>query len=155
LIFVDYAENIARRAAALSPGRVLETAAGTGIVSRCLRDYLPPDSKLTSTDLSPAMLEVAKAKFQATEQISFLPADAAFETVVCQFGVMFYPDKDKSYREAYRVLVPGGHYLFSVWDSHRYNSFGRIAHETVGRFFPEDPPQFQKVPFSYTFEPIK
>jgi len=163
LIFVDYAENIARRAAALSPGRVLETAAGTGIVSRCLRDYLPTDSKLTSTDLSPAMLEVAKEKFQATEQISFLPADAtalpfqsaAFETVVCQFGVMFYPDKDKSYREAYRVLVPGGHYLFSVWDSHRYNSFGRIAHETVGRFFPEDPPQFQKVPFSYAFEPIK
>jgi ubiquinone/menaquinone biosynthesis C-methylase UbiE len=163
MIFVDYAEDIARRAADLKPGRVLETAAGTGIVSRRLRDHLPPATQLVSTDLSPAMLEIAKAKFKPSEPIGFRPADAtalpfpdaAFDLVVCQFGVMFFPDKDKCYREVYRVLVPGGHYLFSVWDAHRYNAFGRIPHELLARFFPDDPPQFQSIPFSYGFEPIR
>jgi hypothetical protein len=62
---------------------------------------------------------------------------------------MFFPDKDKSYREAHRVLAPGGRYLFSVSDAHRYNPFGRIADEVARGFFPSDPPQFYKVPFSY------
>jgi ubiquinone/menaquinone biosynthesis C-methylase UbiE len=163
VIFVDYAEDIARRAAALKPKRVLETAAGTAIVSRRLRDHLLPATQLVSTDLSPAMLEIVKAKFKPSEQITFQPADAtalpfpdaAFDVVVCQFGVMFYPDKDRSYREVHRVLVPGGRYLFNVWDSHKYNPYGRLAHETAGRFFPDDPPQFQKIPFSYGFESIK
>src|SRR5215472_18838690 len=69
---------------------------------------------------------------------------------------MFFPQKDALYREVYRVLAPGGHYLFSVWDSHRHNSFGRIAHEIAGSFFPTDPPQFYRVPFSYhQIDPIK
>ena len=81
---------------------------------------------------------------------------AASTPIVCQFGLMFFPDKDKSYREAYRVLAPGGRYFFNVWDSHRYNPFGRIAHETAGRFFPADPPQFYSVPFScHQIDPIK
>lgn len=163
VIFVDYAEDIARRAAALNPTRVLETAAGTGIVSRRLRNHLPAATQLVSTDLSPAMLEIAKTKFKPTEQTTFQPADAtalpfpdaSFDVVVCQFGVMFYPDKDKSYSEVHRVLAPGGSYLFNVWDSHRYNAFGRIPHELLARFFPDNPPQFQAIPFGYAFEPIK
>jgi SAM-dependent methyltransferase len=163
VIFIDYADDIARRAAALKPARVLETAAGTGIVSRRLRDHLPAAAHLISTDLSPAMLEIAKTKFKPAEQVAFQPADAtalpfgdaSFDVVVCQFGVMFYPDKDKSYREVHRVLAPGGCYLFNVWDSHRYNPFGRIPHETAARFFPDDPPQFQNIPFGYAFDSIK
>ncbi len=160
VIFVDYADDIARRAAALNPKRVLETAAGTGIVSRRLRDHLPAYVQLVSTDLSPAMIETAKTKFKPNEQVSFQPADATalpfpdqnFDVVVCQFGVMFYPDKDKSYREVHRVLAPGGCYLFSAWDSHRTNAFGRIPHGLLARLFPDDPPQFQAIPFSYTFD---
>src|ERR1700743_491916 len=128
LVFVDYADDIARRAAALEPARVLETAAGTGIVSRRLRDRLPGASYLISTDLPPGMLEIAQRKFEVEERVVFRQADAtalpfddaSFDVVVCQFGVMFYPDKDKSYREVHRVLAPGGHYLFSVWDTPRY-----------------------------------
>ncbi|MFZ3361453.1 MAG: class I SAM-dependent methyltransferase [Xanthobacteraceae bacterium] len=163
IIFADFAEDMAHRVAAYEPRRVLETAAGTGIVTRSLRDHLPAEARLVATDLNPPMLDVARRKFRSGEAVEFEPADAmalpfeaaSFDVVVCQFGVMFYPDKDKAYREVYRVLAPGGRYLFSVWDSHKYNPFGRIAHELVGRAFPVDPPQFQKVPFSYPFDSIK
>jgi SAM-dependent methyltransferase len=164
VVFVDYAADIARRAAACNPTRVLETAAGTGIVTRQLRDFLPVGVHVTATDLNAPMLEVARTKFSSGEAVDFQPADAAalpfsdgtFDAVVCQFGVMFFPQKDASYREGCRVLTPGGHYLFSVWDSHRHNPFGRIAHEIAGSFFPNDPPQFYNVPFSYyQIDPIK
>ena len=164
IIFTDFAEEMARHAAAVAPQRVLETCAGTGIVTRRLRDLLPADAKLTVTDLNPPMLDVARAKFAAGEAVEFQPADAialpfpdqAFDAVVCQFGVMFFPDKAKSYAEAYRVLKPGGHYLFSVWDSHRHNPFGRLAHELISGLFPADPPQFYQVPFGYhRLDPIK
>lgn len=163
MIFVDYANDLAQRVAACKPARVLETAAGTGIVTRILRDRLPTTASLTATDLNPPMLDIARKKFRAGEQVEFQPADAmalpfadsSFDAVVCQFGVMFYPDKNKAYREVYRVLAAGGRYLFNVWDAHEYNAFGRIAHQVVGEFFPNDPPQFQKVPFSYQFDSIK
>ena len=163
LLFSDYAADLARRIATLNPRRVLETAAGTGIVTRALRDALPANADLTATDLNAPMLDIAATKFRPSEAVEFrtadataLPfADASFDAIVCQFGVMFFPDKDKSYREAFRVLATGGHYVFSIWDSHRHNPIGRIAHEVIGGFFPADPPQFQSVPFAYRFEPIK
>jgi SAM-dependent methyltransferase len=164
MIFVDYAADMARRVAAGGPSRVLETAAGTGILTRALRDALPAGAGLTATDLNGAMLEIARKKFKPGENVVFQPADAmalpfadgVFDAVVCQFGVMFYPDKDKSYREVRRVLASGGRYLFSVWDAHRYNPFARITNEVVMRFFPVDPPQFYKVPFSmHQIDPIK
>jgi SAM-dependent methyltransferase len=162
-LFADYAIHTANRVAALKPGRVLETAAGTGVVTRRLRDALPKDAHLTASDLNAPMLEVARSKFRPDERIEFTPADAMalpfgdreFDVVVCQFGVMFYPDKDKAYAETYRVLAPGGRYVFSVWDSFRHNPFAAIVHETLATLFPRDPPQFMRVPFSYPFEPIK
>jgi SAM-dependent methyltransferase len=143
---------------------VLEIAAGTGIVTRCLRDLLPAGAELTATDLNPPMLDVARAKFRLEERVRFQPADAtaspfseaAFDAVVCQFGVMFFPDKLKSFQEVHRVLAPGGRYLFSVWDSQNHNTFGRITHEVIGGFFPADPPQFYSVPFGYyKIDPIR
>jgi ubiquinone/menaquinone biosynthesis C-methylase UbiE len=163
-IFVDYAANLTRRVTATSPARVLEIAAGTGIVTRMLRDALPATTNLIASDLNPPMLDVARKKFKTHENISFQPADAtalpfadaAFDTVVCQFGVMFFPDKDKSFREVHRCLAPRGHYLFNVWDSFEYNPFARITHETIAGFFAKDAPGFYKVPFGYfQLDPIK
>jgi ubiquinone/menaquinone biosynthesis C-methylase UbiE len=123
VFFTDFADDIARRVAATAPLRVLEIAAGTGIVTRRLRDILPVEAHLTATDLNPPMLEVARGKFRPDETIEFQPADAtalpfpeaSFDALVCQFGVMFFPDKDKGFREAHRVLVSKGRCVFSVW----------------------------------------
>ena len=164
VIFADFADDLARRVASDAPSRVLETAAGTGILTRRLRDLLPATTYLTATDLNPPMLEVARAKFRPGEQVDFRPADAtalpfpggSFDAIASQFGLMFFPDRNKAHREAHRVLAPRGRYHFSVWDSHRHNPFGRIAHEIVAGFFPADPPQFYRVPFiCHEIDPIK
>ncbi len=156
-LFIDFAADLARRAAATKPGRILETAAGTGIVTRMLRDALPGSARLVASDLNPPMLAVARRKFDAAEKVEFQQADAtalpfddgAFDTIVCQFGVMFFHDKDKGYREAYRVLGRGGCYHFNVWDLFDFNPFARISHDTVGGFFNGDAPAFFTVPFGY------
>ncbi len=164
IFFAEFADDIARRVAVSAPTRVLEIAAGTGIVTRRLRDLLPSQAQLIATDLNPPMLEVARGKFRPDEKVEFQPADATalpfpdanFDAVVCQFGIMFFPDKDKGHREAHRVLVSGGRYLFSVWDSHRHNPIGPLITEILAEFFPDDPPQFYQVPFSYhQIDPIK
>ncbi len=157
VIFADAADDLARRVAALSPSSVLEIAAGSGIVSRRLRDAMAPEARLVVSDLNPPMLAVARRKFSEGERVEFSEADAMalpfgqaeFDFLVCQFGVMFFPDKVASFREAARVLRPGGHYLFNVWSSMAVNPFAEINQEVLGHFFPQDTPGFYRVPFSY------
>lgn len=157
VLFEGYAEDIARRAAAAAPQAVLELAAGTGIVTRRLRDALPKSAALTATDLNAPMLEIARRKFAVDEAVAFQPADAmvlpfdaaAFDLMVCQFGVMFFPDKIAAFREASRVLKPGGRYLFSVWGPIEANPFAEIASQVGADIFPDNPPTFYRVPFGY------
>lgn len=156
-IFEDYAEDLARRVVGLNPRSVLELAAGTGIVSRHLRDLLPLDCELVASDLNEPMLKVAKAKFHIAERVRFEQIDAmdipyrdeSFDVLTCQFGVMFFPDKRSSFQEARRVLKPHGSYVFNVWGSWATNPFAQIVHEAVAAFFPKDPPGFYRVPFQY------
>lgn len=153
----DYAADLARRVAVRHPKSVLELAAGTGIATRALRDALPDDCDLVASDLNPPMLEVAQAKFKAGEHVRFEQVDAtdlqfedaSFDVVTCQFGVMFFPDKVRSYKEVRRILKPGGGYVFNTWGSWEDNPHGRVVYEVTERFYPEDPPAFYKVPFSY------
>ena len=156
-IFHGYAEDLAQKVAALAPTNVLELAAGTGIVTRKLRDALHKNCQLTASDLNAPMLEVASEKFADGEAVNFEVIDAmdishgdeSFDAVTCQFGVMFFPDKANSFTEVHRVLRPGGHYVFNSWDSWDENPFAQLVHEVVAEVFPEDPPGFYKVPFSY------
>ena len=156
LLFRPYAELLARRAAELQPRRILETAAGTGVVTQALIEALP-DAEIVATDLNQAMLDVAAGRI-ASANLSFLEADALelpfddsnFDLVVCQFGVMFYPDKVKGNAEAHRVLCNGGHYLLAIWDSIERNALSNLANETMRRQFPDNPPMFMtRGPFSY------
>ena len=124
LIFEPFAADLARRAASFSPDAVLEIAAGTGVVTRALAPKLSPGATYTVTDLNQPMLDYAAARQPPDSRIEWRQADAlalpfedaAFDLVFCQFGVMFFPDRISGYREAKRVLKPGGHLLFNVWD---------------------------------------
>jgi ubiquinone/menaquinone biosynthesis C-methylase UbiE len=154
-LFEDYAADIANRVNVPDGGAVLEIACGTGIVTRKLRDSLPASARLVATDLNEAMIAYAKHKFQSNESVEFKQADAtelpfadsSFDAVVCQFGLMFFPDKDRAMREVHRVLKPGGVYVFNVWDAIEENELPQIANDTVCTFFEQDPPTFYQVPF--------
>ena len=161
LLFEPYAAEVARRAAAFKPKRILEVAAGTGIVTEALHSAVP-NAEIVATDLNPGMLDVASQRIHA-EKVSFQPADALhlpfengrFDLVVCQFGVMFYPDRVKGNAEARRVLRDGGKYIAVVWDRLDRNPASQIAHEAVASLYPDDPPSFfPRTPFGYANLPV-
>ena len=163
VLFEHYGADIARRTAERSLRDVLEVAAGTGIVTRKLRNALARNTRLTAIDISDAMLDVARTKFLPHEQVTFQIADAtelpfdneAFDAVICQFGVMFF-DKKTAFREAHRTLRHGGRYLFNVWDSEHYNPFASLSFEVLKQFFPSDTPRFLFDPVScHAIDPIK
>jgi ubiquinone/menaquinone biosynthesis C-methylase UbiE len=149
MIFQPYADDMAQRLSSLKAGSVLEVAAGTGIVTQALLKALPPAVSIVATDLNQGMLDIAAVKGK-TSRVSWQQADAqtlpfpdaSFDAVVCQFGVMFFPDKPKAFGEARRVLKPGGRYLFSVWDSLAHNEVTDLVVSAVAEMFPGDPPRF-------------
>lgn len=154
VLFEPYARDLARRLEGPSPKRILELACGTGILTRELRARLPKSS-IVATDLNEAMIEYALTRPDAATGITWRAADMSalplpdrtFDAVVCQFGMMFVPDKPAAIREARRVLAPGGTFLFNVWDSIERNRYARISQTVVERLFPEDPPSFYRTPF--------
>lgn len=156
-LFEPYAIGLAQRIADNTEGSVLEMACGTGILTQQLRTHLKPAVSLTATDINPGMLDYAQRKLKDLKGITWRQADiadlpfsdASFNVVVCQFGVMFVPDKDRAFHEMRRVLVKGGLLGVSVWDRMNENPWGVGVHETVARFFPANPPQFFKAPFSF------
>jgi ubiquinone/menaquinone biosynthesis C-methylase UbiE len=157
LIFEPYAIDLAARVAARRPQRVLEVAAGTGVVTRRLAAALPKDVAIVATDLNPAMLEQARAvgsarpvEWQPADAMQLPFADASFDAVVCQFGVMFFPDKAKAFAETRRVLRPGGTYLFNAWDRIEENEFAEVVTAALATVFPDDPPRFMaRTPHGY------
>src|ERR1700687_3921523 len=122
VMFEPFARDLAGRVQGLTSGHVLEIAAGTGVVTRALARDLPAEIVITATDLNAAMLDRAKShagmervRWQEADALALPFGDRLFDCVVCQFGVMFFPDKQAGFREALRVLQPGGRFLFSVW----------------------------------------
>jgi len=149
LIFEPYAADLAAALASRPPGRVLEIAAGTGAVTRAMDAALPASTSIVATDLNPAMLARA-AEVWKGRAVEWRPADAqqlpfedaSFDAVVCQFGVMFFPDKVKAFSEARRVLRKGGVFLFNVWDRIEENEFADEVTRELANVFPHDPPLF-------------
>ncbi len=157
LFFDAYADDLSARLPVSDGMRVLEVACGTGIVSQRLLARLGGRGTLVATDLNEAMCAHARTQRPARSDVEYRTADGtslpfesrSFDAVVCQFGLMFFPDKAAGAREAFRVLKPGGVYLLNVWDALERNPVARITHETIAKFFPLDPPRFYTVPFSY------
>ncbi len=156
LLFHSYADDLATRLVVTRNMRVLETACGTGILTERLLRRLAGQGVLVATDLNEPMIAYARQKGVGEEGLEWRQADAthlpfeesSFDAVLCQFGLMFFPDKLAGLREAFRVLKRGGRYLFNVWDALRHNMIAQITHETIASFFPSNPPQFYSVPFS-------
>jgi len=156
VLFEPYARDLAGRLRVGEGARVLELACGTGIVTRRLRERMPASARLVATDLNEPMLLIAKRRLEGAPGVEWRQADAcalpfppaSFDAVVCQYGLMFVPDKPAAFREARRVLVPGGQFLFNTWDAIDRNPFARIAVATLREHVPVDPPTFYDVPFS-------
>ena len=158
VIFAPYADHLTKLVAGLvKDGRLLETACGTGQVTRRLDATLPRTVQITATDLNEGMLAHARSTVAPSDRLSWQTADAAalpfadgaFDAVACQFGLMFVPDKSRAFQEARRVLRTGGRFFFNVWCRIEENPFARIAHTTIGKFFGAQPPTFYQVPFGF------
>lgn len=138
--------------------RILEIACGTGILMEHVRQATEPSVSILATDLNEAMLDYARRKRGALENTRFEPADAQslpfddgeFDVVICQFGIMFFPDKVRAVSEFARVLKAGGMLVYNVWDSLENNPVAQIAHQTIKGFFDSDPPNFLETPFGYS-----
>lgn len=157
MLFEPYAADLVNRLASRSLGHVLEIAAGTGVVTRKLASALPENVSIIATDLNQAMLDMAST-VGTPRQVEWRQADAmqlpfpdeAFDAVVCQFGVMFFPDKSKAFAEARRVLKPGGIFIFNVWDQIKENEFADLITAALDTLFPADPPRFlTRTPYGY------
>lgn len=157
LIFEPYAADLKSRVGSMNRSRILEVAAGTGVVTRALASLPDPQISIVATDLNQAMLDEAVAAGTARPvrwrqaDASALPFDdGEFDLVVCQFGVMFFPDKAKAFSEARRVLAPGGVFLFNVWDPIAENEFADTVTTALEAVFPDDPPRFlARTPHGY------
>ncbi|HZP13207.1 MAG TPA: class I SAM-dependent methyltransferase, partial [Nevskiaceae bacterium] len=157
LIFEPYAQDVVPRLRKRGLKRVLEIAAGTGVVTRAMASQLPAAVEIVATDLNPGMLEEA-ARRGTARPVTWRQADALalpfgdreFDAIVCQFGAMFFPDKVKAFGEARRVLKPGGVLVFSVWDRLEDNEFAATVTSALADFFPQDPPRFlARTPHGY------
>ena len=156
LLFEPYAKHVAERVARLQPERILETAAGTGIVTRAVHEARP-EATIIATDINPAVVVFASERLQS-DLVSFEQADAqnlqyedaSFDVVLCLFGVMFFPDKVRANAEARRVLRPGGRYVLVTFDRLDLNPVPKAAGEAVATLFPEDPRYMERGPFSYS-----
>jgi SAM-dependent methyltransferase len=149
LIFEPYAEDLASRLSDLAAGSVLETAAGTGIVTRALLARVLAEVSIVATDLNQPMLDYAASqtaaagvRWQQADAQSLPFAEGMFDAVVCQFGAMFFPDRPRAYREARRVLKPGGRFLFMSGTGSRKAS-SEHRRERIPTF-PDDPPTFSR-----------
>jgi SAM-dependent methyltransferase len=157
LIFEPYAADLRERVAAMNVSRILEIAAGTGVVTRALAAMPTERFSLVATDLNQAMLDQAAAvgtarpvQWRQADAMALPFSDGEFDAVVCQFGVMFFPEKAKAFFEARRVLRSGGVFIFNVWGRISENDFADTVTTALEAVFPEDPPRFlARTPHGY------
>jgi ubiquinone/menaquinone biosynthesis C-methylase UbiE len=153
-VFRPFAVDLARRAAAFAPARLLEVAAGTGVLTRELLAAVP-SGEVTATDLNEAMVDFGRRQAPGAEwrqaDASRLPfEDDRFDLVVCQFGVMFFPDKPAAFAEARRVLHSGGRFLASTWSTVGEHDFATALNEGLARALPKERLSFMSsVPHGY------
>ncbi|MBK6446299.1 MAG: class I SAM-dependent methyltransferase [Bacteroidetes bacterium] len=161
MFFEPYALEMSKRISKLAPANLLELASGTGRLTRMLPASSAENATIIASDINPAMIQFGKNRTQfekiqwmEIDAVSLPQKDSSMDCIVVQFGVMFYSDRVKAFKEALRVLKPGGVMLFSCWDIITNNPIAQLTNETLKHFFPIDTPAFYKVPFSYYDEDL-
>ncbi len=154
VLFDPFAIELTRRVVGYAPQTILEVAAGTGVLTAALARAMP-DAELLATDLNPAMVgyaasRVPSASWQAADATDLPFPDDSVDVAVCQFGVMFFPDKRAAFHELGRVLRPGGRLLFVTWDLVETSPFPAALVESLTAVLPERPPDFVvRIPHGY------
>jgi SAM-dependent methyltransferase len=121
-LFRQWAPMMADAAKIESGDRVLDIACGTGVLAREAAIRIGASGRVAALDPNAGMLAVARDLAPGIDwregKAEALPfPDHAFDAVVCQFGLMFFSDRDMAIREMLRVLVPGGRCAVAVWDA--------------------------------------
>jgi len=148
-MFEPFAEDIAARVR--TADRILEIAAGTGVVTRKLAAKLP-NARIVATDLNQPMIDRARSIVPSAEwrqaDAETLPfGDGEFDVAVCQFGAMFFPDKVRAFREAKRVA---GRYVMSTWGPLETHEIEHAVIQGLSKLLPEAPPRFlARTPHGY------
>lgn len=157
VLFDGPAREVGKRLGDAIGDRVLETAAGTGILTRHMLRQGRGGGDYIATDISPSALEIAERECAGRHGLSFQVSDAMqlpfedrrFDSVVCQFGLMLMPDRLAACREAFRVLRPGGCFAFTVWDGLEHNRSASVLNDALAAVFPEDPPVYYQAPYAW------
>lgn len=121
-LFGDWADPLLDAAGVTTGARVLDVACGTGVVARRALPRVGPSGHVTGLDVAPGMLAVAR---QLEPRVRWVEGEAArlpfddddFDAVVCSFGLMFFPDRERAVREMLRCARPTARVAASVWDS--------------------------------------
>jgi len=125
-LFEPWAKKLIQEQQPWTNKTVLDLACGTGVLSKILLQNVGPKGKVIALDINGQMLELAKIKCKSWASfIEFIEgsvdsmaiSDDTIDTVVCQQGFQFFPDKKAAAHEIYRVLKPGGKAIISTWCS--------------------------------------
>jgi ubiquinone/menaquinone biosynthesis C-methylase UbiE len=160
-VFEPYVHDLLQRVDIARTKSILELACGTGRVTSHLCELADGTAKITATDINEDMLAVAKARvpdqsivWQVADATALPFEEASFDLLICQFGVMFFPDKKAAFKEAYRVLTATGQLLFNVWDAVQHNEGSELIREVLDELFEDEAPDFlNKGAYSYHDEP--
>jgi len=155
-LFEPYGEYTAKQVTENSVNTVLELACGSGRVTGYLRKALPKNTTLWATDISNDMLAIARRKlngqdikFEVEDMQNLSFADNSVDIVICQFGLMFVPDKSKALGEVHRVLKPGGKCLFFTWDdTTNMPVFKLLLNDLILPYFSGEDTSYFRTPFS-------
>jgi ubiquinone/menaquinone biosynthesis C-methylase UbiE len=141
-LFRPFVDDLFERVALKPFDRVLDVACGTGIVARCAKERLGPQSVVVGVDVSPPMIAVASERGPTVDwrvgSADALPIvdSQRFDVVLCQQGLQFFPDKPAALREMRRVLAPAGRVAISCWrsatETPMYRELQRVAERHLG-----------------------